>query len=79
MTPQTVEVLGHSPAETVMEVAQQTAQQAGAGSAPGTAAVAQQDQVRYVPAGTGRGLLGPRKPTDVSHHRQGNGGRLLPG
>ena len=59
MTPQTVEVLDHSPVETGREDAQQTAQQAGAGSGTAKAAMAQQDLVRYVPAGTGPVYRGP--------------------
>jgi quercetin dioxygenase-like cupin family protein len=56
MTAQTVAVLDHSPAETVREGSQQTAQQRTTGT-KGT--VAQQDLVRYVPAGTGPAYWGP--------------------
>jgi quercetin dioxygenase-like cupin family protein len=49
MTPQTLESLDHSPAETKLEDALQRAGAKGA----------QQKLVRHVPAGTGRAYLGP--------------------
>ncbi len=59
MTPQTVEVLDHSPAETVREDSQQATRQAGAGNGKAKTDVARQDPVRYVVAGTGPAYWGP--------------------
>ncbi|MGA2755288.1 MAG: quercetin 2,3-dioxygenase [Terracidiphilus sp.] len=59
MTTQTVDVLDHSPAGTVLEDGQQTAHRPTAGGAKGTINMAQQDLVRHVPAGTGPAYWGP--------------------
>jgi quercetin dioxygenase-like cupin family protein len=59
MTPQTVAVLDHSPAETARGDSQQTTQQAGAGGGKAKTDVARQNLARYVPAGTGPAYWGP--------------------
>ncbi|HVB33686.1 MAG TPA: quercetin 2,3-dioxygenase [Patescibacteria group bacterium] len=59
MTAQTLSPLAHSSDETVPEDLQQTTQQAGAGSANGTETQSRQNQVKFVPAGTGAAYWGP--------------------
>jgi quercetin dioxygenase-like cupin family protein len=59
MTPQTISPLVNSSDETESHDLQQTLQQAGAGSANGTETPSRQNQVRYVPAGTGPAYWGP--------------------
>ena len=59
MTPPTADLLVNHSDETVLKDSQQTTQQSPAGSAKGAATVAQQNQVKYVPAGTGAAYWGP--------------------
>ncbi len=59
MTPQTIDQLVNSSDETVSEDLNQTTQRAGAGSADETETTLRQNQVKYVPAGTGPAFWGP--------------------
>ncbi|MDR5726678.1 MAG: quercetin 2,3-dioxygenase [Terriglobia bacterium] len=59
MTPQTADPLVNPSDETVLKDSQHTTPQSPAGSANGAATVAQQSQMKYVPAGTGAAYWGP--------------------
>jgi quercetin dioxygenase-like cupin family protein len=59
MTQQTTDFPAHSSDGTVARDSEQAIQQAGEGSASGTAAASPQSRVKYVPAGTGPAYWGP--------------------
>ena len=59
MTMQTIDRLPLSPGETAAQHFEQIEQQSGVGSVSSAAAPSQQNQVRYVPAGTGASYRGP--------------------
>ncbi len=59
MTPQISAPLANSSGETVLKDSQQPAQQSPEGSAKGAGTLAQQNQLTYVPAGTGAAYWGP--------------------
>ena len=59
MTTRTIEALVNSSGETVPQDFEQTEQQSGAGSVNGAATPSQQNQVKYVPTGTGEAYWGP--------------------
>ncbi|MGA9060546.1 MAG: quercetin 2,3-dioxygenase [Terracidiphilus sp.] len=59
MTTQTLDLTVNSPDETGAQDFEQTMQQSGAGSAKAIETPSRQNQVRYVPAGTGAAYWGP--------------------
>ena len=59
MTTQSIKPFVNSPDETVAEVLNQAMQHTGAGRADGTETPLRQNQLKYVPAGTGATFWGP--------------------